>query len=586
MAQKMFSDIGARIYPHIKGTPRIPEMDFGGNLEFIVSTKEDVLYPLIWENDVIVVAGAFFGDEGKGKNVLAVAKHPKIYIIMRSNSGENAGHTVYDENGVKYVFHLAPSGLLIPGKKNLIGQNCVMDPVTFMNEEIQALVDGGKDYSNLFVGNVQIVTPYHKIIDALGDKNTSTLKGMSPAHASKVTKKGLRLDDLFMPTDHQAKILRRDMNTYRGLLNVLNADEEELAERLSKMNADGRKRIPEHIIHFLKAADKVDYLITLYASIVTKNPMFPNRADVTRMMQKSLEEGRKLLLEGPQGFYLSNSVETDWRSSTSADTTAVGIIAAAGYNTTKYRTVVINVHKTPASSRVGAGANPSGYVPQNFFSDRNINSMKDLEGICDYFDAIQKKFFDSIQENGILNSSVVYSDESGEYTIDIAMAIASSKKHGEQGATTGKPRICGFFDCVKHHKVNLAQGPYLSISAVDRGDDYDKVGLVIGYVVYNQDTNARMISNGIEYKNGDIIKAGDTIPSENVLNHCYPIIKAFEGWKGNPIEFSKRKEDNPLPKQLQDFLGAIKHYTGAEIISIGNGRRTENVIYLKQRHVA
>lgn len=65
------------------------------------------------------------------------------------------------------------------------------------------------------------------------------------------------------------------------------------------------------------------------------------------------------------------------------------------------------------------------------------------------------------------------------------MAVGSAIHHGECGAVTKKPRVCGLFDCVLHHEVNSVQGPYLTISALDRGDDYDKVGITIAYIYFD-----------------------------------------------------------------------------------------------------
>lgn len=190
-------------------------------------------------------------------------------------------------------------------------------------------------------------------------------------------------------------------------------------------------------------------------------------------------------------------------------------------------------------------------------------------------------FFDSIKENGVLEPRL-YADKTGEYSINTAMAIASSKKHGESGATTLKPRVCGLFDCVHHFHVNSKQGPYLSISAIDRGDFYDKVGITIAYIYYHRDGKV-LDSNGVKYRNGQIIKAGDKLPCEGVLSFCYPIIKIIDGWKDTPVAFDKFELGQSLPKNLQKFLGLIEHFTGAKIISIGNGPNTENLIYLERK---
>jgi adenylosuccinate synthase len=546
------------------------------NNNFKISTKEDVLYSIIENNNVIVVAGAFFGDEGKGKTVDAVAEHPKIGIIARVNSGENAGHTVF-HNGKKFIFNLMPSGIF-SGKLNLIGSNCVMDLVSFMEKEVKQLIDAKIDYSNLIIGNVSLVMPYHKIMDAFGKANSSTLKGMSPIHSSKVRKQGLRLDDLHTPFSVQEKIVQKDMEYYYALIKHLNIDELKLKEQFEEMNKNN-KVISDHVINFLGAKDKVKFILDLYNSVF-QDKTFPKTGDVNWHIQQTLKNGKKVLLEGPQSYYLSNNVVMHWRCSTSADTTALGIMAAAGYNTSKYKTAIINVHKAPGSSRVGLGVNPSGFASQSIFSRNNITTLKDFEGKCENFEEIEKQFYDSINENGILKPTIYTDKDKTEYPINVAMAIASAKKFQECGSTTKKPRITGMFDCVAHHKVNQIQGPYLTISAIDRGDDSEKVGLVIAYVVSNPD-NKLLISNGKKYNHGDVILPGEPIPNETVLYNCSPIIKVMEGWKETPIGNKKFTKEDTLPINVQNFLKEIEFRTESKIISIGNGPEREDLIYLK-----
>ncbi|MFC2133897.1 adenylosuccinate synthetase [Bacteroidota bacterium] len=560
----------------------IPELEEIIKGKFTVSTKEDVLFPLVDDADVIIGGGACFGDEGKGKTVDGVATHPDIEVTARVNSGENAGHTVYYK-GEKFIFHLIPSGIFT-GKTNIISDNCVMDPVSFMNKEISNLVENDVDYLNLYVGNVGIVTPYHKIMDAMGAKNSSTLKGMSPVHASKSRKKMPRLNDLFNSEEHQRRVFNKDMEVYRGLLKENDITENQLLKRFEKMNEKSPNQIPEHVINFLKSKDKEGFLVDLYKDTVSENKNFPKRENTKQIMQNILKNGKKILLEGPQSYWLSNMVDTHFRSSTSADTTSAGILAASGINVAKYRALVINVHKNPASSRVGLGANVAGYVPQDFFSRQNIDTLEDLKGICEDFDAIQKQFFDSIGENGILKMTEYTDTDGTKYPVAVAMAIASARTYGEEGATTKKPRITGLFDCVAHWQVNEAQGPYLTISAFDRGDLTDKFGLVVAYVVSNPD-NLKLESDGKEYKHGEIIRPGQPLPNENVLYHCQPIIKVLDGWKGNPIAADKRSENDELPEQAQRVLAEIEGYTQAKIISVGNGKESHNLIYLQRKPI-
>jgi adenylosuccinate synthase len=582
------------VQEELRKVSRIPELNLEPKQIYLVSSAEKILDPLIRNHDIIVVGGAFFGDEAKGKSVAGASRNLDVTMVLRSNSGANAGHTVYF-NGKKYVFHNVPSAMLEENVTNYIGAECVVDPVALMNDELSQLINESIDYKDrLFIGNVQLVTPYHRLMDLVKNlpdeipedlndlrlNNASTLQGISPVHESKIRKTGLRLNDLFGDEERQKEIIEKDMLRYVGELSARGIDKEKLLEICEHVNKD-KERIPEHIINFLKADDKAKYLVDLYKETVIANESFPEMRNVKHEIQARLEEGEKLLIEGPQSYWLSNKVENYWGSATSPDTTLAGVLSSAGVNIQDHPFVLINVHKAPGSSRVGRGANPTGHVPQTYYSDQGINKLSDLpDGACTDFNAIQKLFWDSIGENGILNP-IEYKDDSGTYLINEAMAIAESIQFGEKGATTEKPRVTCLFDCVAHAAVMREQGPYTSISAVDRGDDYDKIGMAIAYVYMHSEGKTEM-SNGKKYNNGDIIKCNDPYPTENVLAHCHPIVKVMEGWKDEPIAADKRDSKAPLPLGVHNFLAHIEYFTGAEIISIGNGPETDNLIYLKK----
>ncbi|EKG05883.1 adenylosuccinate synthetase, putative [Trypanosoma cruzi] len=579
------------VYDYLKNVKPIPELAEPKTYKtYEEASVEAVLYPIIEKHQVIMVAGAFFGDEGKGKTVNAVANHPGCTCIARVNSGENAGHTVYDDAGRKFVFNLAPSGLLSKGKRNYVGPECVMDPISFMENEVKQLIEANIPYKEqLFIGNVSIVTPYHKLLDLLSSApNSSTLKGMAPIHASKVTKRGIRLDHIFNDQSVLRSRLTKDIDTYFGFLKVKGLSDADVLRRCEEENGDGVVRVPHYVMEFVQAEDKVEYLVKLYMDRVKNNKNFPARCDVAHELRTALSRGEKVMLEGPQSYWLSNAREKFWESTTSADTTASGLLATAQYNFQRYSSVVINVHKAPGSSRVGVGANPSSFVAQDYFSAKGVKTLRDLpENMCVDFDSIQKLFFtkafhpETKEYNGIWEP-LEFEDSTGKYNIGVAMAVASSRQHGECGAVTKKPRVCGFFDCVLQYEVNAVQGPYLSISALDRGDDYDKLGVTIAYVYYNGKNNEVLNINGREYKNGDIIKVGEAVPGEAALYYCHPIVKLINGWKQTPIAASKRKPGDPLPRGVCEFLSTVEYFTKAKIISIGNGPRGKDIIYIKQ----
>lgn len=596
----MAIDLEQKIWKGLRDFEKIPELDFTPKSffheEYAVATIEEVLGPVIEDNDVGAAAGSYFGDESKGKKIKAVSKYVVLryalnFIVVRLNSGSNAGHTnIFNDE--KVVLHLIPSGIFEEGVINYIGSECVMDPLEFMGE-IDKLIEHNIDYKErLFVGNVYIVTPYHKLMDVVRNiksidesgkvilGNVSTLKGMAPVHGSKAWKNGPRLDELFGEESKFRKRLEKDMQTYFGMLHTRGISEEKLFEICEEINSD-MKRIPDYIINFLKAEDKALYLIDMYKHAVRENDLFPERRHVKWEIQEALRKGKKILVECPQAYFLSNAEGTHHRTATSADTTLNGILACSGINITKYKIVAWNVHKAPISSRIGGGVNPPGFTNQTYFSDKGIRTLNDLDKkTCADFDAIQKQFWESIGENGVLEPTG-YTDETGEtYLVGEAMAIASVREYGEHGATTLKPRMTGLFDCVAHAVVMREQGPYTVISAVDRGDILDNVGVVIAYVYYNPEGKISD-SYGIKYNNGDIIRPGDPYPTEDVLAHCRPIIKLIDGWKDSPIA-AEKWDGKTLPRGVQMFMETIEYFTGAEIIAIGNGPEDKNMIYIKK----
>ncbi len=255
----------------LKNIDTIPELSYNPTRKYYESTKASVLDPLINDANCVLVPGAYFGDEGKGKTVDAVAQHQGVSVVARVNSGENAGHTVIGPAPAchEYHFHLCPSGLLTPGKVNMIGPECVMDPVSFMQREITQLAETGVEYKDrLFIGNVHLVCPHHKLLDLMGSwkaPNKSTLQGMGPVHASKSRRRGLRLDHLFNSRASAKAQLQSDLAEYYGMMKVLNISEEELLNK-----AQANKRMQKHVLDFVCAQDKADYVLDLFDKVYSE----------------------------------------------------------------------------------------------------------------------------------------------------------------------------------------------------------------------------------------------------------------------------------------------------------------------------
>src|SRR4029077_2027833 len=151
-----------------------------------------------------ILIGMQWGDEGKGKIIDALTA--KAHIIVRSQGGNNAGHTVI-HNGTTYILHLFPSGILRRGKVCVIGNGVVIDPIA-MTAEIEALRGLGVkiDDKNLVVSNcAHLVLPYHRVLDERRElrkgraKIGTTKRGIGPAYADKASRTGLRMSDLMQP---------------------------------------------------------------------------------------------------------------------------------------------------------------------------------------------------------------------------------------------------------------------------------------------------------------------------------------------------------------------------------------------------
>ncbi|MBU0469862.1 MAG: adenylosuccinate synthetase [Nanoarchaeota archaeon] len=578
----------------IKDISKIPELDMEFDGHYSIASTQKALEDIIEDAQIIVVAGAYFGDEAKGKVTDAISSLEKVKAVARVNSGANAGHTVY-HNNTKLVFHVLPSAVT-GDKACFVGPELVVDPVSLMDNEVQQLIDNNVSYDHLAVGNFYITTPYHRIMDLMKSvHNSSTGVGIAPTHASKMWKTTPRLDDLFNSESHQRKVFEKDLGHYLGFMAERNLNEEKILEQLMKLrlNEKTKRKVPNHLLQFVLARDKPTFLTRLYQDFVVNNKSFPRLTDVEHELTKILEAGHLVVLEGSQGYFLSNGVQQFHRYGTSPDTHASGILAASNLNTTKYKSTTINVNKFPASSRVGIGNIPGSYTDQDRFSSEGIDDFSQLEDACLDFNNIQKLYFESVVSNGILQP-IIYSDSTGRYLICEAMAIASSRQFGEKGATTNKPRVTGLFDCVLESLVAKAQGPNLVISALDRGDNCDYVGLTVGYVVHlPEDQGLRsdeqgfyIFSNGRKYRSGDIIKPGDSIPGNKVLENCHSITKVMPGWKDTPIsaEVYHGKEGDFLPQNVANLVQAVEHYTGFKARAIGNGVNSKDLIFLDLRN--
>src|SRR5438045_1442424 len=272
--------------------------------------------------------GAQWGDEGKGKIIDVLTTDADI--VVRSQGGNNAGHTVI-HGGKKYILHLIPSGILRRGKICVIGNGVVVDPVAFV-KEIDSLRNLGVEIGrNLLLSDcAHLVLPYHRALDEQRElrkgitKIGTTKRGIGPAYADKAARTGLRLSDLMQPTLFSKK-LEAKMRENNAILRALGAEPNDFRDVNRQYLAAGAGLAP-----FI--ANTVVYL------------------------HRALQSGREILFEGAQGTFLDIDHGT-YPYVTSSNTTAGGACTGTGVPPHRMDRVV-GVMKA-YTTRVGEGPLPT-----------------------------------------------------------------------------------------------------------------------------------------------------------------------------------------------------------------------------------
>lgn len=276
----------------------------------------------------IVLVGAQWGDEGKGKatDLLGSA----VDYVVKFNGGNNAGHTIVIE-GEKYALHLLPSGILTPTCTPVIGNGVVID-LAVLFEEIDALEARGVDTSRLLVSaNAHIIAPYNRVLDKVNErflgsrKIGTTGRGIGPTYADKMSRTGIRVQDLF-----DEKILRQKVEAALEFKNQV----------LVK-------------IYNRRAIEVDEVLDELLAYAERLRPMV---ADTSLVLEQALNEGRTVLMEAGQATLLDVDHGT-YPFVTSSNATAGGACTGSGIPPTRIDRVIAILKAY--STRVGEGPFPT-----------------------------------------------------------------------------------------------------------------------------------------------------------------------------------------------------------------------------------
>jgi adenylosuccinate synthase len=249
----------------------------------------------------IVIVGAQWGDEGKGKVVDLLAEHADA--VVRFQGGNNAGHTIV-RDGEEFKFHLIPSGILYPDKLCMIGNGVVLDPRILLGE-IDGLKRRGIDVGKLRISaNAHLIMPYHVLLDTAGEIKLgklsigTTRRGIGPCYADKALRLGIRVQDLL-----DEKILRKKI---MAALEPKQQALRELSVQRRKLRKEAGEGAREGADQSVAAAP--DPRLDLHAMseefAAYGHRLEPHIADTAKLCWEELDNGRRVLFEGAQATLL------------------------------------------------------------------------------------------------------------------------------------------------------------------------------------------------------------------------------------------------------------------------------------------
>ena len=423
----------------------------------------------------LIVVGAQWGDEGKGKVIDLLTNQAEA--VVRFQGGHNAGHTLVI-NGQKTVLHLIPSGIFNDAKC-IIGNGVVLHIPTLL-EEIKSLQTKNINIENklLISSQCPLILPTHILLDearenALGKKAIGTTgRGIGPAYEDKVARRAVHLMDLLDPVIFKQNLINL-MSYHNFILENLYQEKTEDPEKVEDL--------------WLSFADTIKPFVT----------------DTTNVINTMLKNKSNVLFEGAQGSMLDIDHGT-YPYVTSSNTVAGAASTGTGIGPGAFNKI-LGITKA-YTTRVGSGPFPT-----------ELN------------------------------------DNNGKHLADVGV---------EFGATTGRPRRCGWLDIVALRKAIINNSiSHLCLTKLDVLDGLDEVHVAVEYEI-----------------SGERYSTMPNINKEHLIN-CKPIYKKFEGWKETTSGVTTIDQ---LPKQARQFISSIESLLSTKVALVSTGPDRKNIIVLDE----
>lgn len=423
----------------------------------------------------VVIVGAQWGDEGKGKIVDLLTE--KAVAVVRFQGGHNAGHTLVID-GKKTVLHLIPAGIMHPQVQCYIGNGVVLSLPALAKEIEQLAEQNVLIKGRLWISSeCTLILPYHIALDKAREQEMgefaigTTGRGIGPAYEDKIARRGLRVIDLLNP-DKFAKKLKL-LAEYHNFV-------------LTHYHRQSAIEVDAVLAECLQLAELIKPLIK----------------DVPSALQQHKLRNENILFEGAQGIFLDIDHGT-YPFVTSSNTTVGSVTSGAGFGPCDLD-YILGITKA-YTTRVGGGPFPT------------------------------------------------------ELRDDIGKSIAT--RGNEFGATTGRPRRCGWFDAVMMRRaVQLNSISGLCLTKIDVLDTLAEIKVCVSY----------------RYKDGKTV----SLPPFHADSYAdyEPIYETFPGWQTTTLGVTEWQQ---LPKNAQDYIKQLEKLVGIPIDMVSTGFERNHTLMLR-----